>query len=523
MKMISRRTMLNLIAKGGAGFALAPYALAGGATVKSGTVVNDVHSKLNPTLVHGIVPVDSTAAVQSVIRRARSESRQISIAGGRHAMGGQQFGTGTLNIHTRDMNRVLHLDPDRGVVEAEAGIQWPELIGRLDEMQAGRTRRWSIIQKQTGADRLCLGGALGANVHGRGLELKPIIDDVESFEMVDADGEAKVCSRAENRELFRLAIGGYGLFGVITSVKLRLMPRRKLERVVELVDIDSLMQRFEDRITGGYLYGDCQFSIDPKSADYLKKGVFSCYRPVDDAVPVPSAQKVLSAGDWRKLYYLAHSDPARIFDVYSSYYLSTSGQIYWSDTHQLSTYIDDYHQLVDRQTGTVFPGTEMITEVYVPRSALGALMSSLAEDFRRHGVQVIYGTIRLIEKDAESFLAWARQDYVCVVMNLHVDHDPQGISKSADDFRRVIDRAIELNGSFFLTYHRWASRAQVETCYPQLARFLDLKRRYDPDELFQSDWYRHYRRQFSQAPIPGLRAQREKFATLGLASRSNSA
>jgi hypothetical protein len=44
-----------------------------------------------------------------------------------------------------------------------------------------------------------------------------------------------------------------------------------------------------------------------------------------------------------------------------------------------------------------------------------------------------------------------------------------------------------------LTYHRYASRMQVEGCYPQFAEFLELKRKYDPEERFQSDWYRHYK------------------------------
>jgi FAD/FMN-containing dehydrogenase len=139
----------------------------------------------------------------------------------------------------------------------------------------------------------------------------------------------------------------------------------------------------------------------------------------------------------------------------------------------------------------------MITEAYVPRGELATFMRRLAEDFRRNDVTVIYGTIRLIEKDDESFLAWARESWVCVVMNLHIDHSPQAIEKAANDFRRIIDRAIELGGSYFLTYHRWATRAQVEACYPQLAQFLELKRRHDPNELFQSDWYRHYRRMFA--------------------------
>jgi FAD/FMN-containing dehydrogenase len=139
----------------------------------------------------------------------------------------------------------------------------------------------------------------------------------------------------------------------------------------------------------------------------------------------------------------------------------------------------------------------MITEVYVPRGKLAEFMGQLADDFRRNNVAIIYGTIRLIEKDDESFIPWAREAYASIVMNLHVTHNPQGIEKAAVDFRRIIDRAIARGGSYFLTYHRWATRQQVDACYPQMAEFLQLKKKHDPDEIFQSDWYRHYARMFS--------------------------
>ena len=84
-------------------------------------------------------------------------------------MGGQQFARDAVLLDTRSMNRILHLDGARGIVEAEAGIQWPDLIDGLLTIQHGQAQPWSIIQKQTGADRLTLGGALGANIHGRGL------------------------------------------------------------------------------------------------------------------------------------------------------------------------------------------------------------------------------------------------------------------------------------------------------------------------------------------------------------------
>ena len=501
--MLTRRRFLSVTARAGAGLAIAGSTRAqqalqpSPASPTARVLVNDVHSQLNPTHVREIVaPVDA-AALEAAVESAARGGRNVSVAGGRHAMGGQQFGTDTVLIDTRGLNRVLALDGERGQVEVEAGITWPKLVDGLLAAQEGAPRQWSIVQKQTGADRLCLGGALGANAHGRGLTLQPMIGDIESFKLVDAAGEWKVCSRTENTELFRLAIGGYGLFGVIASVTLRLMPRLKLERTVEIIDIAELMRAFERRIAAGYLYGDCQFSIDARSPKFLMEGVFSCYRPVEDSVPAADDQKQLSDDDWRELYYLSHADPARAYERYSSYYLSTSGQVYWSDTHQLSTYFDDYHRALDARTYAAWPGTEMITEAYVPRSELATFLSRLADDFRRNLVTVIYGTIRLIEQDDESFLAWAREPWVCVVMNLHVAHSPQGIEKAANDFRRIIDRAIELGGSYFLTYHRWATRAQVDACYPQMAQFLERKRAYDPGELFQSDWYRHYKRMFA--------------------------
>lgn len=491
--MLGRRKFLMLMAKGSAGMALLPFACTRFPESRSVVLVNDIHSQLNPTKVHRVSQIDSIAALRRAMRQARSEGKAISIAGGRHSMGGQQFGTGTVLIDTRPMNRVLNFDQTNGVVEVEAGIQWPELVNTLVKQQQGQTKQWGIIQKQTGADRLSIGGALSANIHGRGLTLKPVIGDVESFTIMDADGKLRTCSRSENQELFSLAIGGYGLFGVITSVKLRLMPRVKLERIVELVKVPDLVEAFKRRIEAGYLYGDCQFSINPQSAGFLRDGVFSCYRPLDVSAQMPSQQKKLSQDDWRKLYLLAHKDPKAVFDAYSSYYLATSGQRYWSDTHQLSNYVDDYHAAVDRELSTAVKATEMISEVYVPRDALARFMDVLGTDFRTHETRVIYGTIRLIEKDDESFLPWASEAYACIVMNLHVVHTPEEIEKAATAFRRLIDRAIEYGGSYFLTYHRWANRGQMETCYPRMARFIQLKKKYDPYEMFQSDWYRHYR------------------------------
>ena len=66
------------------------------------------------------------------------------------------------------------------------------------------------------------------------------------------------------------------------------------------------------------------------------------------------------------------------------------------------------------------------------------------------------------------------------------------------DAAGLIDIGLRFGGTFYLTYHRFASREQLLRAYPQFPYFLAAKTQYDPDELFQSDWYEFYRRLFSE-------------------------
>lgn len=458
--------------------------------------VNDIHSGLNETLVDGVSRPRSVGDLQKEIRAAIRQRKGIAISGGRHAMGGQQFASGEHLIDIRQFHRLLSLDRERGLVTVESGIEWPELIEGLVRIQHGEERSWGIRQKQTGADRLTIGGSLAANVHGRGLRMKPFVDDVEAFTLIDPSGNVQRCSRDENRELFSLAIGGYGLFGIIAEVTLRLMPRVKVQRVVELESVENIMSRFDQRIAEGYLFGDFQFAIDRDSEEFLRRGVFSCYRPVSDDQKITATQAELSAEDWSSLFILAHRDKKEAFNRYAAYYLATSGQVYWSDTHQLATYLDEYHRRIDSALGQQSRGSEMISEIYVPRHQLAGFFEDVRADFRKQSVDLIYGTVRLIEKDEESFLRWAREPYACIIFNLHTAHTEVAKQTTAGHFRRLIDLAISRGGSYYLTYHRWARRDQVEACYPQFAQFLERKMQWDPEERFTSDWYRHYRNMF---------------------------
>src|SRR6266545_4566952 len=204
--MLTRREFIRTAAL----FALAPRILA---EPEREIWVNDVHSQLNRTRVRELLTPRTRDELAEIVRSASRKGLPISVSGCRHSMGGQQFATDSMCADTRSLDRVISFDQEHGLIKVEAGIQWPKLIRTYLDAQGASTKQWVIAQKQTGADTFTLGGSL--------------ISNVESFSLINADGKLVRCSRDENNELFRLAIGGYGLFGLIDSVTLRLVPRQK--------------------------------------------------------------------------------------------------------------------------------------------------------------------------------------------------------------------------------------------------------------------------------------------------------
>jgi FAD/FMN-containing dehydrogenase len=455
--------------------------------------VNDTHSALNRTPVARVLEPRSVDEVAQAVSAATARGLPLAICGARHAMGGQQFLANGALLDTRRLNQVRWFDRNEALIEIGAGATWPDVIRGYLALQRGPAPAYGIRQKQTGADRLTLGGAVSANIHGRTLAAQPFVADIEGLEVVTATGELTRCSREENPELFRHVVGGYGLFGVVTAVTLRLVPRVKVERCVARLEIEELMDAFDARISAGHLYGDFQFATSPHSADFLRTGVLSSYRPVEAARRIPDDQRRLSQGDWNELLRLAHTDKRAAFQGFTEFYLSTHGQVYWSDTHQLNLYLEEYHGALDHRLGAAVRGSEMITELFVPRDRLVAFMNDVRRDFRMNAVDFIYGTIRLIEAEQDTALPWARHDWACVVFNLHIDHRPEDVARAAQHFRRLIDHALRHGGSFFLTYHRFASAAQLLAAHPGIRNFLAAKQVVDPAGVFQSDWYRAMR------------------------------
>ena len=459
--------------------------------------LNDVQSRLNGTEVRRVARPRTPDEVRHEIQRAADDDLTICPAGSLHSMGGQQFAASGVSLNSSGLKGIGPLDPESCTVWAQSGVTWPELVRWLHENQSGVSETLSIIQKQTGADEMTLGGALSSNIHGRVLGRRPIVADIESFHLITPKGERLLCSRESNPELFALAIGGYSLFGFVDSIKLRLEPRTQMVRQVAEVRTEDVIPILEERRREGSTYGDFQYMTDESSKDFMARGIMSTYSPIDSQESIPQDQVGLTLEDWMRLYVLAHTDKARAYDEYAAHYLQTDGQIYWSDDHQFSPYLPEAGEMLASRLGLETFASLMISELYVPRSRFPDFMREARQALLDTEANVVYGTVRLIESEDETFLRWAREDYACVIFNLLVEHSAEGIERAKKQFRALIDCALDQGGCYYLTYHRWARKDQVERAYPQFRSFLELKEKYDPGRIFTSEWHRHYVEMFA--------------------------
>jgi len=92
--------------------------------------------------------------------------------------------------------------------------------------------------------------------------------------------------------------------------------------------------------------------------------------------------------------------------------------------------------------------------------------------------------------EAETSLRWATQEWAGVEVRFGSKTTLGAAVAAAEVRRALLDTALGHGGSFPIRDLRDATRRQLEACYPAVGAFLAYKRRGDPAERLQNEWYR---------------------------------
>ena len=401
------------------------------------------------------------ADVIKTVKLARDAKLLLAVRGGGHNIAGNAVCDGGLLIDLSLMKSV-HVDPASRTARVEPGATLADFD---KEAQKFGLATPTGINSTTGVAGLTLGGGFGWTTRKFGLT----IDNLISADVVTADGELVRASETEHPDLFWALRGGGGNFGIVTSFEFRLHPLgpevlsgllvHPLDEAEKLLpEFRRLANEAPDELTTWavmrkapplpflpaewhgkevLIFAAC-YSGDMAEGEKATKALRALGKPIADVIsPHPFV-------GWQAAF-----DPL----------LTPGARNYWKS--------HDFADLSDGAIGAML-------------SAVRALPSPECEVFIAH----VGGAMARVSPDAT---AWPNRA-AHFVMNAHARWRDKADDGACIAWARELSKTAApfAMGSVYVNFMPEDESDRVETAYgANYRRLAEIKRRYDPDNLFR--------------------------------------
>ena len=136
--------------------------------------------------------------------------------------------------------------------------------------------------------------------------------------------------------------------------------------------------------------------------------------------------------------------------------------------------------------------TDILHEYFLPAEGLEPFLAACRAAIPASRQDLLNVTLRYVEEDRTSTLAYARGTRVAAVMLFS-----QRMTRADEEdmmamTERLIDAALDAGGGFYLPYRLHARRDQVARAYPRLGELVARKHHYDPGLLFRNTMWQRY-------------------------------
>ena len=444
-------------------------------------ILNDV-SRLNQTRVEEVITPRTENDLVRAIKKARRLGWKVSLSGTKHSQGGQAFYHDALHLDMTSFNRIIALDTAGKSIRVQSGVTWNQIQDHVNP------HGLSVAVMQS-SNIFTVGGSLSANVHGRDPRFGPIIETVLSFRLLTADGEILNVSRTENSELFTLAIGGFGLFGVILDVELQLTENRVYSKRSAVLDYTQypafLEQQVVQRPEVGIHFGRLSIEADT----LLREGYVVTYTETADR-------------------------PEGVFELAEEQHVSRDKFVFglsrkqdWAKKvrwHSQKKWVDvpGETEIVARNNVMRPPilfleydspdDTDILQEYFIPATRFVDFIDRLRDVVVKEEVNLLSVTLRHVSANEEALLSYARQDSIAVVLYINQKLSANGIEQASRWTQQLVDAARQCDGTYYLIYQRYPKLDQLRDVYPHFDEFVERKREYDPGERFMNRFFDHY-------------------------------
>ncbi len=403
------------------------------------------------------------ADVMEAVRFGRESGLEIAVRGGGHNGAGLGGVDGGLVIDLSLMRGVL-VDPEQRIARVLGGT----LLGEVDHATHpfGLAAPFGIVST-TGVGGLTLGGGVGHLTRALGLS----IDNLVAADVVLADGSFTTATEDREDDLYWALRGGGGNFGVVTAFTFRLAPVStiiggptfwSLDRADEILSwYREFMPNAPEQLNGFFAFHTIPPTPPFPEQFHLQKmcGVVWCYSGDPQAAdevyaPVRELQPYLPG--------LQEMPFPALNSAFDALY-PAGDQWYWR-----SDYV-----------------AEIPDEAVVVHADYAQRLPTLKSTMHLYPLD---GAAARVAKDATAF---SYRDARWVQVMVGVDPDPANIGAARQWARDYWDalHPHSLGGGYVNMLMNDEGQERVRSTYrDNYDRLAEIKRRYDPDNLFRVNW-----------------------------------
>lgn len=398
---------------------------------------------------------------------------------------GRSYGDASFNSSGRTilmerLDRFLDFDPASGILECEAGV-------RLDELLRYFVPRGFFPPVVPGTKYVTLGGSLACDVHGKnhhrdGQFSRHVLD----FKLLTPGGELIRCSRDENSDLFWATIGGMGLTGVITELRLRLVPIESAFLVVDYdraADLDGALELMDET--------DQRYKYSVAWVDGLARGRNLGRSVLMSANPASEGSGDLSLRE-RGVLSIPSVWPGQLLNRYS---VRAFNSLYYERFRragrEVLAHFEPFFFPLDRigHWNRLYGRRGFLQyQCVIPGEGGRDGLVEILERFARSGQEIFLAVLkRLGAVEREHLLAFPLSGYTLAV---DVPYRHPALLSLLDEVDRIV---VRLGGRVYLAKDARMSSDVMRDMYPNLDRWAAVKARADPDGRLISDLARRLR------------------------------
>lgn len=432
--------------------------------------------------------------VREVLAEARRRGVPVVQRGAGRSYGDAAFLPEAMVLDLGRMRRVLAWDPRRGEIELEPGVTirelWRYVLG---------DGWWPPVV--TGTMEPSLGGCLAMNVHGKNNWARGTLGEhCRELDLLLPSGELLTLGPEREPELFRAVIGGYGQLGVIVRARLQLKPVASGLLDVHAVHAPDLatMLRLADEAKDRWEYVVGWVDAFP-GGRRLGRGLLHFARhlaPEEDAAP---AQSLRAEGQdlpdtlfgvlpkalmWRLLKPFTNRPGMRLVNLAKYLAGATVGaDARYRQSLAEFSFLLDY---VPHWKRIYEPGGLIQHQSFVPAAAAESVFRQQLETCRRRGMPSFLGVLKRHRPDP--FLLSHGVDGYSLALDFPVPVRPERRAALWEMVRELAEPVTAAGGRFYPAKDAALPAELYRATFRdgQLERFLDLKRRLDPDQVLRS-------------------------------------